>query len=148
MRLPPLIILALAMFLSSGIDLLIEQGRYELVYTDVVAGTLLLLFVVIEGFAIAAMRKAKTTMNPMRPDAASHLVTGGIFSSSRNPMYLGLLCALIAYIVYLQNYFSLVSVPLFVLVMNHLQIKPEEIALQNIFGDEYEAYCKDVRRWV
>ena len=36
---------------------------------------------------IAAFRRVRTTLNPMKPGAASSLVTGGIYRVTRNPMY-------------------------------------------------------------
>jgi protein-S-isoprenylcysteine O-methyltransferase Ste14 len=54
------------------------------------------------GFAIALaglfeFRRAKTTVNPLTPEAASAIVTSGIYRYSRNPMYGGLLLALIGW---------------------------------------------------
>ena len=45
--------------------------------------------------AVSSFRKNQTTVNPLKPDAASKLVTEGVFKFSRNPMYLGLLIILI-----------------------------------------------------
>jgi len=38
--------------------------------------------------------------------------------------------------------------PVFVAYMNRFQISPEERALSAKFGDEYDAYKQDVRRWL
>ena len=50
---------------------------------------------------------------------------------------------------------SLLAAPLllfgvagFVLYMNRFQIGPEERALASLFGDDYAAYCQQVRRWL
>ena len=45
--------------------------------------------------AFAAFGRAGTTINPVDIDAASALVTGGIYRISRNPMYVGVLTALV-----------------------------------------------------
>src|SRR5437763_10420109 len=52
---------------------------------------------------VRSFRKARTTINPMKPDSASSLVDSGIYRFTRNPMYLGLLLALISLSVLLQN---------------------------------------------
>jgi protein-S-isoprenylcysteine O-methyltransferase Ste14 len=63
-------------------------------------------------------------------------------------MYLGLLCLLIAWAVYLSNVAGFVALPLFVVSMNYLQIHPEEQAMEAQFGEEYRDYRKSVRRWI
>ena len=102
-------------------------------------------------FGVAGMRafvQAKTTMNPIKPSAASSLVTGGIFRVTRNPMYLSLLLYLLAWSVYLSNWSAMVFLPLFVLYITQFQIKPEERTLSSLFGAEYATYKERVRRWL
>jgi protein-S-isoprenylcysteine O-methyltransferase Ste14 len=102
-------------------------------------------------FGVAAMIsfvRASTTMNPTKPGAASSLVTGGVFRFTRNPMYLSLLMYLLAWAAYLSNWLALLFVPVFVLYINELQIKPEERALSALFGAEYASYKARVRRWL
>ena len=57
---------------------------------------------------VSAFRKHKTTVNPFTPEQSSALVASGIYSYTRNPMYLGFLLALIGLGVYLSNLPSLV----------------------------------------
>jgi len=102
-------------------------------------------------FGISAMvwfRRAKTTMSPIKPGAASVLVTGGVFRFTRNPMYLSLLLYLLAWALYLSNWLALLFLPLFVLYINRFQIAPEERTLSSLFGPEYAAYTGRVRRWL
>ena len=98
--------------------------------------------------AIGQFIKAKTTINPMKPDATEKLVIKGLYRISRNPMYLGVLLLLLAWAAYLHNVLSLAPPLLFVLTMTLFQIKPEEKALHQKFGADYEAYCRRVRRWI
>ena len=113
---------------------------------------LVVLFFCVSGFvavpAIAAFRSAGTTVDPRYPEKASRLVIRGVYRYSRNPMYLGLLLLLIAWGVYLSNLLGFACLPLFVLGMNRLQIRPEERAMEAQFGDEYRAYRESVRRWI
>ena len=44
-----------------------------------------------------AFRHAKTTVNPVHPEAASSVVTRGIFGYTRNPMYVGLTAELLGW---------------------------------------------------
>ena len=98
--------------------------------------------------AVASFRKANTTVNPLTPESISSLVVSGIFRRTRNPMYLALMLALIGWGLYLTNIFSLLVVVGFVLYMNRFQIQPEERALKEIFGSEFNNYKKQVRRWI
>lgn len=50
--------------------------------------------------------------------------------------------------VYLSNLAALAALPFFVAYLNRFQILPEERALASLFGNEFQAYCKRVRRWL
>ena len=102
-------------------------------------------------FAVAgifAFRKAHTTVNPVNPEAASKMVTCGVYRFSRNPMYVGLLFVLIAWAVWLFNPLAFLFPPAFVMYMNRFQILPEERALQAKFGSGFTDYRMSVRRWL
>jgi protein-S-isoprenylcysteine O-methyltransferase Ste14 len=112
------------------------------------------LIVLVAGGAVIALagvwsfRKARTTVNPWRPHASSALVISGIYTRTRNPMYLGLLLALLGWGLYLANPFSLLVAVAFVPYMNRFQIRPEERALKQAYGDDFSQYCRRVRRWL
>jgi len=97
---------------------------------------------------VISFKLAKTTTNPLKPETVSLLVTSGIYKFSRNPMYLGFVLLLLAWGVFLMSLFSLVGVCLFILYINHFQIKPEELVLKKMFGDEFKHYQSKVRRWL
>jgi len=97
---------------------------------------------------VVSFRKAKTTVNPLKPETATALVNSGIYAISRNPMYVGLALFLLAWAVYLSSLWVSIGVVGFVLYMNHFQIEPEELALKEIFGSEFIDYQAKVRRWL
>jgi protein-S-isoprenylcysteine O-methyltransferase Ste14 len=113
----------------------------------IIGGALFVIGLSIALSGITSFRRARTTLNPMKPEAASSLVTSGIYRYTRNPMYLGLLFALLAVVVLLGNVLTLLLLPAFILYMNHFQIVPEEEALRARFGEEFSAYQSRVRRW-
>jgi len=102
-------------------------------------------FVVI---AIVQFAKLKTTVNPLEPQKSTSLSTGGVYRITRNPMYLGLAIILLGWCIHLGNPLNLLCIAGFILLLTQLQIKPEEAALRKLFGEEYEAYCSRVRRWI
>lgn len=97
--------------------------------------------------AVVSFVKVETTTNPLQPEKAGTLVTTGIYQYSRNPMYLGLFCLLLAWGVFLANGFSILLAILFVPLMNLLQIIPEERLMELNFRERYTAYKTKVRRW-
>lgn len=105
------------------------------------------------GFAFAfagvwSFRRGNTTVDPTRPENASKLINSGIYQVTRNPMYVGFACALIGWGGYLSDPLALSLVPLFIWYLTRFQIKPEEQALTELFGQEYKDYCAQVRRWL
>jgi protein-S-isoprenylcysteine O-methyltransferase Ste14 len=97
---------------------------------------------------VAEFRRARTTVNPLRPERASALVAAGVFRWTRNPMYLGLAIVLLGWAAYLAHPLAALGVPAFVVWMNQAQIPREERALEERFGEEFARYRKQVRRWL
>jgi len=89
-----------------------------------------------------------TTLNPLKPQLTSTLVTSGPYRYSRNPIYIGLVLMLAGWGFYLQNLASLFCVLIFVLYINRFQIIPEEESLAQKFGIEFEIYKSNVNRWL
>jgi protein-S-isoprenylcysteine O-methyltransferase Ste14 len=95
-----------------------------------------------------AFRKAQTTINPMKPEAASSLVITGAFRYTRNPMYVGFTMVLLAWALFLASPLALAGPVIFALFITRFQILPEERALNAKFGRDFAAYQAQVRRWL
>ncbi len=122
-------------------------------YVDLPFKIYISLFFVLLGFFITFssarnFKKKETTVNPIKPEEASQLVTDGFFKITRNPMYLGMLLFLLGLSIYNGLIVGLVFLPLFVGYITFFQIIPEESAMIEIFGEDYKAYMKKVRRWI
>ena len=104
--------------------------------------------VAIAASGVVALHRAHTTINPMKPETSAALVDRGIYRYTRNPMYLGLLCVLIAWTIWLSNVLAWIGPIAFILYMNRFQIGPEERALAARFGSQFSDYCARVRRWL
>jgi protein-S-isoprenylcysteine O-methyltransferase Ste14 len=90
----------------------------------------------------------KTTVNPLNFNCVSSLVVTGIYSVTRNPMYLGLFFVLLGWFYFLSNIVCFIYLPLFVLYMNYFQIIPEESYLEARYGRAFILYRSKVRRWL
>lgn len=99
-------------------------------------------------YAGLQFRKAKTTVNPFTPKKSSALVVGGLYNFTRNPMYLAMASTLAGLAIILWQPLNIFLFAAFISYMTAFQIKPEEAALRELFGDEYTHYCKAVRRWL
>lgn len=92
--------------------------------------------------------KAGTTINPVRLDQTSALVTTGLFRYTRNPMYVGFTAVLVGWAACLGSPWTLLGPVVFVLFTDRFQIIPEERVMREKFGPAYAAYCSHVRRWL
>ena len=98
--------------------------------------------------AARSFKEHKTTINPIKIETASSLVVSGIFNYSRNPMYLGMALILLGLSLKFNLIGGLIFTTLFILFITNFQIKPEEKAMQKIFGEEFLSYKNRVRRWL
>jgi len=99
-------------------------------------------------FGVVEFRRNNTTVDPRYPAKASALVARGVYSVSRNPMYVGFAFVLSSLVVILQSPLLIFGVAFFVWYMNRFQITLEEEALVQHFGDQYTKYKNRVRRWL
>ncbi len=97
---------------------------------------------------VLSFRRARTTVNPLKPETSAALVSTGVYSVTRNPMYLGMLLGLFAWVAYLPSPWPLLGPLLFALYITRFQIVPEERVLDRMFGASFAAYKKQVRRWL
>lgn len=77
----------------------------------------------------------------------SELVTHGLFSISRNPVFLGIVLANLGLFFLLPNALTLLVVALSVVTIN-TQIRLEESFLLHEFGQSYLDYKRKTRRWI
>jgi len=98
--------------------------------------------------AILSFRKAKTTINPLKPHATSKLVENGIYRFTRNPMYLGMVFILLGVLCYYANPIGLIVIIIFMVFITQFQIIPEERAMSELFENRFSLYRQQVRRWL
>ena len=121
--------------------LLFDSERY-------IVRVLLVLGVIIGILGVTEFSRRSTTVNPHKPQKTTTLVRSGIYRLTRNPMYLGMAIILLAGMVKFGNGINIIVIPLYIWVMNTIQIQPEEEVMEQKFGQKYLAYKKEVRRWL
>ena len=97
-------------------------------------------------WGIAMFRKAMTAIFPNQP--ANELVTDGAYRYTRNPMYVGFTLVFIGAAFIRDSMWPLILLPLILGLLYLLVIRREEAYLADAFGEQYAAYCRQVRRWV
>jgi len=148
LKIPPLIVLLIAALLMWAIARATPHWTLPYPGRRLLAAALLVLGIAIVLMGVLSFRKASTTVDPRSPETTSRIVSSGIYRFTRNPMYLGMLIVLIAWLALLANVGAAVVVALFAVYITRWQIVPEERALEEKFGAEYEAYRSSVRRWL
>ena len=144
---PPLVALASALIMW-GVVSVWPNFVLTFPYQVYVAASLFLTGLALDVISIGAFSKAKTTVTPLAPQKASSLVVEGLYRFTRNPMYLGLLFILSGIATWLGSPLNAVILFGFIAYITAFQIKPEEAALEELFGADYHAYKQSVRRWL
>ena len=147
-RVPPPVVLALCMALAWMLARALPGRTLDWPFQ----GALVLLRVAIGiGLSLAskiAFGRAATTVNPMRPENVTALVTTGLYRWTRNPMYLGQAVLLVAWAVFVDRPVAFLAVPVFIAYITRFQILPEEFVLSRRFPGMYAAFCERTRRWI
>jgi protein-S-isoprenylcysteine O-methyltransferase Ste14 len=89
--------------------------------------------------------KGRGTPAPFDPPR--RLVIQGPYRFVRNPMYIGAGLALASAALFYESWPLLGYAGVFFLTTHLFVVGYEEPTLRQTFGNEYEAYCRQVRRW-
>jgi protein-S-isoprenylcysteine O-methyltransferase Ste14 len=142
---PPLIFLG-AILSGYAMHYIFPLNPGEGIETMIVGLTMVLMALVVIILAIRAFRRANTSLEPWQPTSA--IIDSGVFSVSRNPIYLAFCWATIGIGLILNSWWVLLSfIPASGLITVFV-IKREERYLEARFGGEYLRYKSRVRRWL
>ncbi|TCP94882.1 protein-S-isoprenylcysteine O-methyltransferase Ste14 [Cricetibacter osteomyelitidis] len=142
---PPLVWLICALLILYSAE---NQTDYNITFHRILGILILLCSVVIAALSLRIFHQTQTTIDPRNPQHTNQLIQHGIFSISRNPMYLSLALALTALSFWLASAVGFIIILLFIGYITYFQIIPEEQTLQQKFGQQYHQYCRRVRRWI
>ena len=148
LKIPPALLVVIFVAFMWLLDWLLPMFKQNWAWHEWAARGVFMIALVCIISGIISFKLARTTVNPTQPEKATAVVSTGIYRFSRNPMYLGFVLLLLAFVVKLANPITLLLVPVFIVYMNRFQILPEERALSELFGETYQHYLQQVRRWI
>lgn len=148
LRIPVPWVFVLTYLAGVGLEAVLHYGPF-LPANQSITGVGLVTFVI--GAAIAAwgwliFYKEGTTRVPGK--VSTTVVTRGPYRFTRNPMYVGLSLAYLGEGLIQHQLVPVLLLPLIIVYLNQVVIPVEEERLQTVFGPVYDAYRRQVRRWL
>ncbi|MEP1327407.1 methyltransferase [Pseudophaeobacter sp.] len=116
------------------------------IWADLLGGLLVGGGLVLMLLALTEMRRQKTTIMPH--ETPSQLVQSGIFTRSRNPIYLGDVLILAGLILRFDAVLCLPLIPILTWVLEKRFIIGEEDRMRRTFRADWARYEAKVRRWL
>ncbi len=101
------------------------------------------------GVIVLARREFARHGEHTDPGYSTHQVmTTGVFSMSRNPLYLGIVIFIVGVAFAADLPWALVMLVPATIACHYILIAPEERYLSAKFGEEYARYMRSVQRWI
>jgi protein-S-isoprenylcysteine O-methyltransferase Ste14 len=100
---------------------------------------------ILMGKARDLFKKHQTTL---KIEKSNHMIDEGIFSKTRNPMYMGMSILIFGFSIFSTNVFTLFLPLFFMTIVRLIFIKREEQLMFETFGKSYLEYKKTVKRWI
>jgi protein-S-isoprenylcysteine O-methyltransferase Ste14 len=97
-------------------------------------------------FAAREMVRVKTNLKIRKP--ANDIATSGLYSASRNPLYIGMILLNIGIGCVVNSLWIFLLSAGLAFTLQKGVIEPEEAYLERKFGDKYLRYKAKVRRWI
>lgn len=133
-----------AVFIQKKIPL--SDALFRTTITEVVGILFIIISLFFLGKSLRQFFLTKNTVILIKP--ASSLQTTGIYSATRNPMYVGLAILYLGISCFIGNWWNFILFPLLLIIVQEFVIRKEEKYLQIEFGQEYKEYRAKVRRWI
>lgn len=127
---------------------LFAGGRLPLpqAFAEGLGGLMILVSIAIVMSAVSAFAEAGEALRPETP--ANRLFTKGPYRFSRNPIYFAMMLFGAGFGVATSNIWMILTTALAGLVIHFFVILKEEDYLARRFGEDYERYRRNVRRWI
>lgn len=100
---------------------------------------------ILMGKARDLFKKHQTTL---KIEKSNNMIIEGVFSKTRNPMYMGMTILIFGFSIFSTNAFALFLPIFYITIVRLIFIKREEQLMLETFGKDYLEYKKKVRRWI
>jgi protein-S-isoprenylcysteine O-methyltransferase Ste14 len=132
-------------FYTEGVKYLMPIWYLEKPILQIIG--LIILFVALVWIAIAQHQMSNSWRIGIDEKHKTRLVTEGVFSVSRNPIFLGMLSTLLGLFLVIPNAITfMVLITGFISVQ--IQVRLEEEFLLKTHGEAYKNYCSHTKRWI
>ncbi len=101
---------------------------------------------IVAGGAAWQFSKAETNIVPLTKSTT--LVASGMFTFTRNPMYVGMVAVLVGTALLLNELWPWLVIVPFWFVIRLRFVRHEETLMEETFGEQYVEYKARVRRWL
>jgi len=143
------VVFGIPFLISLALQLVLPYPLSQGIFRQVLLPVGLALMMVGIGFIVLARREFSRHRQPTDPgQPTSQLIRSGVFTISRNPLYLGASIFLIGIALTFNLLWSVVTLLPCMVLCHYILILPEEQYLAGKFGDEYRAYFASVHRWL
>jgi len=123
----------------------VPQGKFRLILIPIG----IILVIVGISLVILARREFAHHGQPTDPGLPTKkIVTSGVFSFSRNPLYLGGILVIVGVALTTNVLWILVMLIPSIVICHYVLILPEERYLTAKFGREYKDYAATIHRWL
>jgi len=145
-RVLPPTCLCIAILLIVTVHLLFPGVTFKLIPWGILGLVPLGLGIILNLVADSVFKDKSTTVKPFQESKV--LITTGVFSISRNPMYLGFILILTGIGLLLGSVTPFFIVLFFWFFLKQYYIVAEERMLEKQFQADWHIYRKKVRRWI
>ena len=146
-RFPPPLIYIGMLLLGFAFGGFIDERFIAYAVLTLVVGMLFILSGAIMLYrSLASFRRAENDPKPWKP--ANAFVATGIYTRTRNPMYLAMALIYLGFAIGLQSWGALILFLPTLWLIQHFVIGREEAYLERKFGQSYLDYRANVRRWI
>ena len=143
------VVFGIPFLISIAIQFIIPFSLSQGILRQVLIPVGIALIIIGIGFIVLARREFAHFGQPTDPGHPTNkVIKTGVFSISRNPLYLGSVIIFWGIALTLNILWTLVTLLLSIIICLYILIIPEEQYLAVKFGEEYKEYIASVHRWL